>query len=91
MRILEAMASPSTGLLRRVARLFRPYRGRVAFVVVLILVTSGLGVVNPLLTKQVYDKALFPPGHSGPNYGLLYELVGLMVAVPLAPAVTVAF
>jgi ATP-binding cassette subfamily B protein len=80
------MASPSSGLLSRVARLFRPYRGRVAFVVVLILVTSGLGVVNPLLTKQVFDKALFPAGHSGPNYGLLYVLVGLMVVVPLVAA-----
>jgi ATP-binding cassette, subfamily B, bacterial len=47
-------------LLRRIAELFRPYRGRVALVVVLILVTSGLGVVNPLLTKQVFDRALFP-------------------------------
>ena len=73
-------------MLRRVARLFRPYRGRVAFVVALILVTSGLGVVNPLLTKQVFDRALFPPGHSGPNYGLLYVLVALMVAVPLVAA-----
>jgi ATP-binding cassette subfamily B protein len=80
------MASSSGGLLRRVARLFRPYRGRVAFVVALILVTSGLGVVNPLLTKQVFDRALFPPGHSGPNYGLLYVLVALMVAVPLVAA-----
>jgi ATP-binding cassette, subfamily B, bacterial len=80
------MASPSAGLLRRVARLFRPYRGRVAFVVILILVTSGLGVVNPLLTKQVFDQALFPAGHSGPNFGLLYFLVGLMVAVPLVAA-----
>ena len=80
------MASASTGLPRRVARLFRPYRGRVALVVILILVTSGLGVVNPLLTKQVFDKALFPPGHNGPNYGLLYALVALMVAVPLVAA-----
>jgi ATP-binding cassette subfamily B protein len=80
------MASPSPGLLRRVARLFHPYRGRVALVVILILVTSGLGVVNPLLTKEVFDKALFPPGNAGPNYGLLYVLVGLMVAVPLVAA-----
>ena len=48
------------GLLRRVARLFKPYRPQVAIVLVLILVTSGLGVVNPLLTKAVFDQALFP-------------------------------
>jgi ATP-binding cassette subfamily B protein len=80
------MASSSKHLLRRVARLFRPYRARVALIVVLILITSGLGVVNPLLTKQVFDKALFPPGQSGPNFGLLYALVGLMIIVPIVAA-----
>jgi ATP-binding cassette, subfamily B, bacterial len=80
---LTRMASTSNHLLRRVARLFRPYRGRVAIIVLLILITSGLGVVNPLLTKQVFDKALFPPGQSGPNLGLLYALVGLMIIVPI--------
>jgi ATP-binding cassette subfamily B protein len=80
------MASSSKHLLRRVARLFRPYRGRVALIVILILITSGLGVVNPLLTKQVFDKALFPPGNSGPNLGLLYALVGLMILVPIVAA-----
>jgi ATP-binding cassette, subfamily B, bacterial len=74
------------GLLRRVARLFRPYRGRVAVVFVLIVVTSVLGVVNPLLTKAVFDKALFPPGQSGPNYRLLYELVAIMIVVPIVAA-----
>src|ERR671936_1396820 len=73
-------------LLRRIAALFRPYRGRALLVLVLILITSGLGVVNPLLTKQVFDRALFPTGHSGPNFGLLYFLVGLMVAVPVVAA-----
>jgi ATP-binding cassette, subfamily B, bacterial len=80
------MASSSKHLLRRVARLFRPYRGRVALIVILILITSGLGVVNPLLTKQVFDKALFPPGNSGPNLRLLYGLVGLMIIVPIVAA-----
>jgi ATP-binding cassette, subfamily B, bacterial len=80
------MASSSKHLLRRVARLFRPYRGRVALVVLLILITSGLGVVNPLLTKQVFDKALFPPGDSGPNFDLLYVLVGVMILVPVVAA-----
>ena len=55
-------------------------------IVVLILITSGLGVVNPLLTKQVFDKALFPPGQSGPNLRLLYVLVGLMIVVPIVAA-----
>jgi ATP-binding cassette, subfamily B, bacterial len=80
------MASSSKHLLRRVARLFRPYRGRVALIVLLILITSGLGVVNPLLTKQVFDKALFPPGDNGPNFDLLYALVGVMILVPIVAA-----
>jgi ATP-binding cassette subfamily B protein len=78
--------SESPGLVRRVAGLFRPYRGRVALVFVLIVVTSVLGVVNPLLTKAVFDKALFPPGQDGPNYTLLYELIAVMIAVPIIAA-----
>jgi ATP-binding cassette, subfamily B, bacterial len=69
-------------LVRRVARLFRPYLGRVALVLVLILATSGFGIVNPLLTKVVFDQALFPPGGDR-DLGLLYVLVGIMVAVPI--------
>src|SRR5262245_31710074 len=40
----------------RVARLFRPYRGRVGVLAGVILASAGLGVVNPLLTKVVFDK-----------------------------------
>jgi ATP-binding cassette subfamily B protein len=75
-----------TRLVPRVARLFRPYKWRVALVLVAILVSSGLGVVNPLLTKVVFDKALFPPG-GGRDLHLLYELVGLMILIPLFAAV----
>ncbi len=72
----------STGLLRRVAALFRAYRLSVAAILILIFVTAGLGVVNPLLTKVVFDRALFPP-HGGTDLHLLYVLVGVMVAIPL--------
>ncbi|HJZ01509.1 MAG TPA: hypothetical protein VJ305_12360, partial [Streptosporangiaceae bacterium] len=47
---------------RRVIPLFRPYRLRVAFVVGLIVVTSTVGIVNPLLIQAVFNKALFVPG-----------------------------
>ena len=69
-------------LVRRVARLFRPYLGRVSLVLLLILATSGLGIVNPLLTKVVFDQALFPPG-GGRDLELLYVLVAVMIAVPV--------
>jgi ATP-binding cassette subfamily B protein len=68
-------------LLRWVAGQFRPYRGKVGLVGVLILVTAGLGTANPLLVKVVFDQALFVPG--GPNVGLLGLLVGLMIAITI--------
>jgi ATP-binding cassette subfamily B protein len=67
--------------LRRVVGIFRPYRRTVAGVGLLILVTSGLGVINPLLIKVAFDDALFGP--TGPRMGLLYGVVALMVAVPV--------
>ena len=61
--------------------LFRPYRAQVAVVVGLIVVTSTIGIVNPLLIQVVFNKALFVPG--GPRLGLLFTLVGIMAAVPI--------
>jgi ATP-binding cassette, subfamily B, bacterial len=66
---------------RRVIPLFRPYRGRVAAVVGLIVLTSTIGIVNPLLIQAVFNKALFVPG--GPDLDLLYILVGIMAVVPI--------
>ena len=54
---------------RRVIPLFRPYRAKVAAVVGLIVVTSTIGIINPLLIQAVFNKALFVPG--GPNLHLL--------------------
>src|SRR6516162_8040268 len=66
---------------RRVVPLFRPYRAQVAAVVGLIVVTSTIGIVNPLLIQTVFNKALFVPG--GPNLDLLYVLVAIMAVVPI--------
>ena len=44
------------------------------------MVTSGLGIVNPLV-QVVFDDALFVP--NGPDLDLLFPLVGLMVAIPI--------
>ena len=63
----------------RIVAAFRPYSGRVTLVGLLILVTAGLGVVNPVLIQVVFDSALFPEG--GPNLNLLWLLGGIMAAI----------
>jgi ATP-binding cassette subfamily B protein len=72
-------------LIPRVARLFRAYRWQVGLVLLMILVTAGLGVAPSLLTKVVFDQALFPPSGER-NMHLLYILVAVMVAIPLVSA-----
>jgi ATP-binding cassette, subfamily B, bacterial len=76
----EAGRAPK-GTFRRVVRSFHAYRGRVYLIGGLILITSALGVVNPLLIKVIFDQALFC--RSCPDLGLLWWLVSLMVAVPI--------
>src|SRR5882757_9455026 len=44
--------------LRRIARLFRPYRVRLSAVLALILLSAGLGMVSPFLLRQVLDTAI---------------------------------
>ena len=41
---------------RRVIPLFRPYRGRVVIVVGLIVLTSTIGIINPLLIQAVFNR-----------------------------------
>ena len=78
---------------RRVIRIFRPYRAQVVLVSAAIVLTSGLGVVNPLLIKWVFDHALFgnPPGRCDagvcPNIHSLYVGVAFMVAIPIVTSV----
>ncbi|HYF10907.1 MAG TPA: ABC transporter transmembrane domain-containing protein, partial [Actinomycetota bacterium] len=79
--------------IRRVVSTFRPYRGKVAWVALAIVVTSGLGVVNPLLIKAVFDGALFGDrtglceGLACPNMDRLYLYGGLMIAIPIVTGV----
>jgi ATP-binding cassette subfamily B protein len=78
---------------RRVVATFRPYRGKVNLVALAIVVTAGLGVVNPLLIKAVFDKALFGnpagvcDGQPCPNMSNLFLYAGLMIVIPLITAV----
>ena len=76
-----ARAMPDRAPPTRVVQLFRPYRAQVAAVVGLIVLTSTIGIINPLLIQAVFNDALFVPG--GPDLHLLYLLVGIMAAVPI--------
>ena len=70
---------------RRIVALFHPYRARVGLIVGVIVVSSGLSVVGALLIKVVFDDALFPRG--GPNLRLLFELVAVLIAIPIITGV----
>ena len=64
--------------------LFKPYRRALIGVAGLILLTSGLGVVSPLLVKVVFDRGLFLPG--GPDVALVLWLCGVMIAATVLAA-----
>ncbi len=66
--------------LRRIVGFFGPYRGRLAFIAVLILVTVGIGVVNPILLGLAIDN-LVPGGDQ--DLGLLFLQCGLMILLPI--------
>ncbi len=68
-----------SGLGRRIWALFMPYKWRLAGVAVLVVLGSLIGIVNPLLIKQVFDNALFVSG--GPDMALLWKYVLVMIAV----------
>ncbi|MET9855477.1 ABC transporter ATP-binding protein [Streptomyces sp. NPDC006450] len=50
--------------LRRIVGLFRPYRGRLAVVGVLVAASSLVGVATPFLLKEILDVAI-PQGRTG--------------------------
>ena len=80
-RNAPGLPHPSSPIVPRTVRLFRPYRFQVVSVVVLILVTASIGVVNPLLIKTVFDSALFPDG--GPDMRLLWILAAVMSSIAI--------
>jgi ATP-binding cassette subfamily B protein len=69
-------------LTRRIAVLFRPYRGRLAAVLALIALSAGLGMLSPFLLRDVLDKAI-----PEDDDVLLAELVAGMIAVSVATGV----
>ncbi|MCI0869711.1 MAG: ABC transporter ATP-binding protein, partial [Chloroflexi bacterium] len=74
------VAATRSGLNGRIVAIFRPYRAKVSAVGALIFVTAGLGVVNPVLIRTVFDSALFPESGT-PDLNLLWIIAGVMVTV----------
>src|SRR5262245_38752358 len=64
--------------LRRITAFFRPYRGKVFIVLAAILLTSFIGLINPILLKLLIDIAI--PQR---DWGLLNLFVGLMIVLPI--------
>ncbi|MFE6619746.1 ABC transporter ATP-binding protein [Streptomyces sp. NPDC008086] len=57
-------AEPQPRQVRRILRLFRPYRGRLAVVGLLVGASSLVGVATPFLLKAILDVAI-PEGRTG--------------------------
>ena len=63
---------------RRVAASFGPYKFQVALVLVAIILTTVLGLVNPLLIRVVFDDAI-----GKRNLNLLIIIVAIMFVMPI--------
>lgn len=64
--------------LRRVAKAFTPYIAQVVLVLLAILLTTGLGVINPLMIQRIFDDAIVKK-----NFHALLIDVAIMIAVPI--------
>jgi len=75
-----AKKRPTVAMYRRLLRFVGPYRGNLWIAVVLLLVSTALGLVWPQIVQRVLDLGLKEPG-------LLDELVIVLIAVLLVRAV----
>ncbi len=81
---------PNSQLVRQTARLFRHHRGGVLAIALLVIITAGAGVVNPVLIKVVFDTALFQTRGIGAhkvalpvNVPRLEVLVAIMIGITI--------
>jgi ATP-binding cassette subfamily B protein len=72
------------GTIRRIIGTFKPYRGKVAFVALLIFAISAIGLVNPLLIKVVFDNVILAVDQPvDERLRLLVLVVIAMIAAPI--------
>lgn len=64
--------------LRRVAQSFKPYKVQVVLVFIAILLTTVLGLINPLLIARIFDDAIIPR-----KINLLIIYVSIMIVTPI--------
>jgi ATP-binding cassette subfamily B protein len=64
--------------IRRIVVFFKPYKARIAIVLSAILLTSFIGLINPILLKLLNYVAI--PQR---DFGLLNLFVGLMIVLPI--------
>ena len=67
------------GLARRIFKLFRPYRGRLVVVLVLIVISATLGMISPFLLRDVLDHAI-PENRDELLFALVAGMIGISVA-----------
>ncbi len=82
----EAKPQVSWALLRRVLAYARPYRTHIILMLVTILVTTGLGLLTPLIFRDLIDNAL----QNGDSNRLNWLALGL-VAIPIFNGVISVF
>ena len=68
--------------LRRVAQAFTPYKFQVVLVLIAIILTTVLGLINPLLIRYVFDDAI-----GKGNLHLLIVLVIIMIVTPIVTGI----
>ena len=68
--------------LRRVAQSFNPYKIQVVLVLIAILLTTVLGLVNPLLIQRIFDDAI---GKRNLNLLIIYVLI--MFTTPIVTGI----
>ncbi|UUW90261.1 ABC transporter ATP-binding protein [Pimelobacter simplex] len=73
-------------VLPRIARMLRPYRAKIALVLVAVVASASLQSLVPFLTRAVFDNALFPLDGGGPHLHLLAWLIAGMCAIPVLAA-----
>src|SRR5579859_7214893 len=68
--------------LRRVAQSFAPYKFQVVLVLIAIILTTVLGLVNPLMIRYIFDDAI-----GKRNLNLLVIFVVIMFITPIVTGI----